>query len=391
MNIPVTKRAGIRQILMKNPKALFVFDGGDAPGYMAVATALTESACRQGWEIFAAREGFRSLTGDGFQDGALVRLLWNEEDAWRLHARGGPAMALHRKINDPGCAFRSERFRGFSSGSKTECAARFVVAGGFDYLVGIGGNGTFEGIRAIAQRLEQESHTHQVRVGFINVSVDSDLLGDRSIGFATGVEEGARIARGLFDDAFTHQRIYILEMMGNRAGKHALHAGAAARAHLIVLPGFNLSDKVLQNISHQLDQSPYALVVVAEGYATPDERKSSNAAELLKKRLAAAGLADREGRRVIAEPFSRFLRGVGPCAMDVEMAVLKSQILVDGLNCGRDRVMAYALGEHVHGLRLFAEIETDNSVEPAYLNLVDRFGIPDYREYVGANFTAARK
>jgi 6-phosphofructokinase len=96
--------------------------------------------------------------------------------------------------------------------------------------------------------------------------VDNDVGGDRAIGFNTGVEAGATIARGLNEDAYTHKRVYLLEMMGNRSGRHALHCGVAARAHLIILPFFRLPDAVLAEIARGLAKADYALVIVAEGY-----------------------------------------------------------------------------------------------------------------------------
>lgn len=352
---------------------------------MAVATALTEEMTRRGYEVFAAREGFRSLTGDSLgNDPPLVRLVWGEDEAETLRAHSVPPVAMHRRIGEAGCAFRSERFRGFSAAARVERAARFVLAGGFRFLVGVGGNGTFAGTKAISDALAREGDAGRPRTGFINVSVDSDLLGDRSVGFATGVEEGARIARGLFEDAFTHGRIYLLETMGNRSGKHALHAGVAARAHLVVLPGFDLPDGVVADLAAALDARPYALVVVAEGYRKADG--GPHAAGRLRAQLCAAGLCDREDRRVIGEPFSRYLRGLPPNALDIEAAVLKSQILVEALEAGADRVMAYHLGEHDHGVRPFDEIRTDDAVEPAYLGLIDRLGVPSFRAWVAENF-----
>ncbi|MGR3219568.1 MAG: DUF547 domain-containing protein, partial [Candidatus Anammoxibacter sp.] len=61
--------------------------------------------------------------------------------------------------------------------------------------------------------------------------------------------------------------------------------------------------------------------------------------------------------------FSRYLRGVRPNAIDVEISVIKSHILLQGLGSGEDRVMAYFLNEHEYGLRSFGSIETDNTVK----------------------------
>ena len=89
-------------------------------------------------------------------------------------------------------------------------------------------------------------------------------------------------------------------MMGNRSGRHALHCGVAARAHLIVLPFFKFTDEVVEEIAKALDRVDYALVVVAEGYEA--ERRLSmggiSASEMFKRQLEAAGLKDGVGKRL---------------------------------------------------------------------------------------------
>src|SRR5207244_1818858 len=109
----------------------------------------------------------------------------------------------------------------------------------------------------------------------------------------------------------THKRVYVLEMMGNRSGRHALHCAVAARAHLVILPFFRLPDDVLAEIAERLSRVEYALAVVAEGYER-DRRGDVSASDYFKEQLAAFGLRDGEKKRVVAEPFSRYLRGVRP-------------------------------------------------------------------------------
>jgi 6-phosphofructokinase len=83
-----------------------------------------------------------------------------------------------------------------------------VIAQGFTHVICVGGNGTFDGAKALVGELNPPPP-----VGFVNVSVDNDVGGDRAIGFLSGVEAGATIARGLHEDAYTHKRVYVLEMM----------------------------------------------------------------------------------------------------------------------------------------------------------------------------------
>lgn len=372
---------------MKHKKnILFIFDGGNAPGYMSIATALTEESVKHSLNVYACREGFRSLVSHTTENPGLIQLVWGEEDALALrqHKKTFPVMSLNRHIGDAGCAFRSERYRDFQLTKNVRQGADFILSQKIDILVGIGGNGTLKGIQSLAEHLPES-----LSIGFINCSVDSDVLNDRSVGFVTGMQEGSHIARGLFEDAFTHKRIYILEMMGNRSGKHALHAGASARAHLIILPNFELNASILKDMSSKLQKESYALVVVAEGYGHEERLRcgsSQNAAEYFKCQLEQHGLVDRPEKRIIAQPFGRHLRGVRPNPMDIEMAVLKSNILIQGLLCGNTRVMAYYLGEHNYGLRPFHEIKTDNEVEPIFLNLIDRFGITSFQQYIAKQF-----
>jgi len=363
-------------------KLLLVFDGGSAPGYMSAAVAMTEEAEARGYAVWAAREGFRSLTGAGFEAIRLERLTMNPNESACVSEKGEWIRNLYGRIGDAGSAFRSERYPDFEHEQVQAKAARFIAEHAFGTVVAVGGNGTLQGLKAVARHLPAE-----VRVGFMNCSVDSDLRGDRSIGFLTALEEGSRIARGLFEDALTHKRHYILEMMGNRGGKHALHCGAAARAHLIVLPQMDLPGPVLEDIARALDARDHSLTVVAEGYGAGKRAAGQSAAHFLRDQLADHGFADRPDRRVIAESYSRYIRGVRPLFMENERVFLKSQLLFNAFRNGQSGIMPYYIGGHEIGVRPMDNVETDNRVEPEYLDMVDRFGLAALREHARICFT----
>ena len=84
----------------------------------------------------------------------------------------------------------------------------------------IGGNGTFAGIQSLARFLP--SH---VQVFFVPVTIDSDVGGTETIGQHTAVEFGAEKIRCYIADAATHERCYILEMMGRGEGKRKRERG----------------------------------------------------------------------------------------------------------------------------------------------------------------------
>ena len=370
---------------MKAPKALVVFDGGNAPGYTAVATSLCEEGDKRCFEVWAAFEGFRSLTGDHLDETRLVRLLMSRRQAWKLSTvEKYPMRALYGAMDQPGSEFRSERYPEFKLPENQKKAVEFIKENGFTHIIGVGGNGTMAGIRSLNKLLPD------IQAGFINVSVDSDIYGDIAVGYLTGVEEGAKIARGLFNDAYTHKRIYILEMMGRDSGKHALMSGASARAHLIALPGFDLGGKIFSDIVKKLKEMDHALIIVAEGYQR--EVRSSflpervDAAMYFKRQLMEYGLEETEYKRVVSEPFSRYLRGARPLHIELSIAHLKAFILFEAFAQGKTRVMPYYLGEHDSGVRSFSELRTNNTVEPQFLDLIDRMVVPSLREYVYENF-----
>ncbi len=359
-------------------KALFVFDGGLAPGYTAVATSLTEEGEKLGWECWAARTGFRSLCEGISDEPPFVRTVMSPIVAYNLCSLG-PIEVMGRRDFDPGSDFRSERFPEFAELEMQQLAAKNIVAGGYDFVLYCGGDGTLKGAKALAKFLPP-----QVKTGFINISADSDIKNDRSVGFLSCAEKGAEIARGLYEDSFTHRRIYILEMMGNRSGRHALHAGVGARAHLVVLPFFEMSPEIMQEIGDALVARRHALIVVAEGYKR-EERKAKgsklNAASYFKAELEAYGLVDSPKKRVIPEPFSRFIRGAVPLMIDCSIARLKCQMLVQELEKGRSNVMVCYQSEHNLGFQSFDLAVSDNSVEAKMIGLIDRLGLPKFTEY----------
>jgi 6-phosphofructokinase len=372
-----------RSVRASDRRLLLVFDGGDAPGYASVAVALTEEGTRRGYEVWAAAEGFRSMTRDFASEPKFERLILGRQERYALLGQGIPARSMGRRLLDAGSDFRSERYAGFFERERRREAAETFRAQGFTHLACIGGNGTLAATKALLEELSERPPT-----AFVNVSIDNDLAGDRAIGFLSGVEAGATVARGLSEDAYTHKRVYILEMMGNRSGRHALHCGVAARAHLIVLPFFRFTGEVIAEIAEALSKVDHALVVVAEGYEA-DRRPDGipSASQRFKEQLAAAGFEDTPQKRVIAEPYSRFLRGLRPSFLDVSSAYVKASLLFNAFEQGRTEVVPYVLAANDAGIRGFDEVVREDGVEPAFLPLLDRLGLPRFQALVRERFT----
>jgi len=360
-------------------KALFVFDGGLAPGYTAVAVGLTEEGEYLNWECWATRSGFRSLCEGISDEPQLIRIVTNPIQSFELNHQGLPTEIMGRKIFFPGSDFRSERFPEFAEEENQRLAAEAIHREGFEVVIFAGGDGTLRGAKAISKFLP--SH---IRTGFINISADSDISHDRSVGFLSCAEHGAEIARGLYEDAFTHQRIYFLEMMGNKSGRHALHAASAARAHLIILPSFDFSPDIMREIAEALKTRRHALVAVAEGYKKDHRKRNKiklDAASYFLQELKEYGLIDSPQKRTIAEPFSRHLRGLTPLKIDCQIAHLKCQLLTKAIDQGESGIIVFYEGEHIFGCKPMEEVNSDNHIDPGFIGLIDRLGLPKFRQH----------
>ncbi|HMY17896.1 MAG TPA: 6-phosphofructokinase, partial [Polyangium sp.] len=120
-------------------RMLLIFDGGDAPGYSSVAVALTEEASRRGYEVWAATEGYRSLTSDATAEPRFERLIVSRKERYALLAKGIPARSMGRRVLDAGSDFRSERYLGFHLASNRQVAAETIRVQGFSHVIAIGG------------------------------------------------------------------------------------------------------------------------------------------------------------------------------------------------------------------------------------------------------------
>jgi 6-phosphofructokinase 1 len=201
------------------------------------------------------------------------------------------------------------------------------------------------------------------------VTIDSDIFGTECIGENTGVEIGAEKIRCYMADARTHNRCYIIEMMGREGGYHALLSCLGAGAHLAVLPS---SRHELPKIAKAIDARSGTVLVVAEGYKLPERKKDryqGHAAELFNEELLSTGVKIKP--RIICEPFSRDIRGAHPNNMDIMLAQRMARKLVELVRDGLSRQMPAVLSGKEYHIS-FEDIKTDNSVESSLANLANR-------------------
>ncbi|MBB6098969.1 6-phosphofructokinase 1 [Deinobacterium chartae] len=215
--------------------------GGDAPGMNAAIRAVVRSAACQGIEVVGVRRGFTgTIEGD-------LRLL-GPRDVANIIQRGGTILGTarsHRFRSPEGRAQAAENLRNF----------------GVEGLVVIGGDGSFHGAHYL---MEEQG----IPVVGLPGTIDNDLYGtDYTIGYDTAVETALGAIDKLRDTAASHDRIFVVEVMGRKAGHIALDVAIAGGAEEVLIPEDNLPiERVIESIRQSIERGKTSsIVIVAEG------------------------------------------------------------------------------------------------------------------------------
>ncbi|CCO09282.1 6-phosphofructokinase [Desulforamulus hydrothermalis] len=218
--------------------------GGDASGMNSCIRAVVRKAIYHGLEVIGIRRGY-----SGFIDADMGPM--NLGSVADIISRGGTI--LHTA--------RSERFKTKEGRALAmENVERFGIQG----LVVIGGDGSFTGASIFSQE-------HGVPVICVPGTIDNDIAGtDYTIGFDTAVNNVVDAINKIRDTATSHERTFVIEVMGRNSGNIALAAGLAGGAESILIPEipFNVEDickKLLNGIKRG---KLHSVILVAEGAAS---------------------------------------------------------------------------------------------------------------------------
>jgi 6-phosphofructokinase 1 len=214
--------------------------GGDAPGMNAAIRAVTRCSISQEWEMFGVHQGFAGLIDGDFRP-MTARSVGN------IMQLGGTILGSARSPE-----FKTEEGR---LKALWELRQKEI-----DAVVVIGGNGSQTGAYALSQ------------MGFPVVgmasTIDNDLLGsDITIGVDTALNIALEAIDRLKTTASSHQRAFLVEVMGRNCGYLALMAGIAGGAEAILIPEIETKpEEVVQIFRRAYERGKtHACAVVAEG------------------------------------------------------------------------------------------------------------------------------
>jgi 6-phosphofructokinase 1 len=171
-------------------------------------------------------------------------------------------------------------------------AAETLATNKIDGLVVIGGNGSFKGA------LELSKHTDTLIIG-IPASIDNDVFGtDETIGFDTAVNTAVTEIDKIRDTALSHERVFIVEVMGRTRGFLASTVGLTVGAETILVPEVKIEEeKIFKTIRENIAKGKKSgIIVAAEGIG--DTRKLAKDIERrtgTEVRLSILGYAQRGG------------------------------------------------------------------------------------------------
>ncbi|SMB83031.1 6-phosphofructokinase [Desulfonispora thiosulfatigenes DSM 11270] len=311
-------------------KIAVLTSGGDAPGMNAAIRAVVRTTIYNGCEAVGIKRGYAGLI-----DGDFTKLdLGSVAD---IIQRGGTF--LHTA--------RSEEF--MTKEGKEE-ALESIRIHKIDGLVVVGGDGSFRGARELCEL--------NVPVIGVPATIDNDIFGtDLTIGFDTAVNTALDAINRIRDTATSHERIFLIEVMGRNSGWLALEAGLAGGAESILVPETPVDyETIVKRLQRGLDRGKrHSIILVAEGVGSAFD---------VKRKIQE--LADYDIRVTV---LGHTLRGGTPSATDRIIASKMGAFAVNLLLDGKTDLMAGMVGNHVVGIPLQEIIGKKKGIDEYVHNL----------------------
>jgi len=217
-----------------------ITSGGDAPGMNAALRAAVLKGINAGCQVFGVKKGYQGLIS-----GEIVEL---------------NSFAVSEILHRGGTILYSTRCPEFKKEQGMQKAQAHLKRFGIEGLVIIGGDGSFRGALDLN------------KMGFATIgipaTIDNDISGtELSLGFDTAINSALEAINKIRDTATSHERVYVVEVMGRNTGFIAVYAGLAGAADAILVPEVepDLNEVVYRIKNATAKGRGHSIVVVAEG------------------------------------------------------------------------------------------------------------------------------
>lgn len=310
--------------------------GGDAPGMNAAIRAVTRTALYNGLEVVGIRRGY-----EGLLEGDLVPMTRSSVGGILLHG---------------GTILRTARCPEFMRPEGVNAGVSKLKENDIDALVIIGGDGSFRGAHELHER-------GVITVG-IPATIDNDMAGtDCTIGFDTACNTALECISKLRDTASSHDRMFIVEVMGRNAGFLALETGVACGAEFVLVPEIAPDlDAISKKLSYAKARGKtHSLIVLAEGVMS-----ASELAEKLR------GQGDYDPRIVV---LGHLQRGGAPSCFDTVLASRLGAAAVELLLKGERGRMVGRINGNIVSSEIRIAWESKRDLDPDMIRLVETLSI----------------
>ena len=280
--------------------------GGDAPGMNACVRAVVRTGVHFGLKVFGIYRGYA-----GMIDGEI-----------REMGRRSVSGIIHQG----GTVLKTSRSPEFETPEGRQEAYKSLKEHGIKGVIGIGGDGTFRGLQSMVEE------TDMAIIGLPG-TIDNDIYGtDFTIGYDTAVNTAIEAIDKIRDTAQSHDRLFLVEVMGRDAGFIGLETGIGGGAEEICIPEFRTDiDGLAEHLERRHVQSKASLImVIAEGDDAGD------ATEIGRK------LKEKVGMSYRVTVLGHIQRGGSPTSKDRLLASKLGYHAVKALMVGKAGIM---LGE----------------------------------------------
>ncbi|WP_026450137.1 6-phosphofructokinase [Aequorivita capsosiphonis] len=327
---------------MKLPNKIGVLtSGGDAPGMNAAIRAVVRACAYNNLESVGVYRGFQGLIEGDFKE---------------LNAR-----TVKNMINRGGTFLKSARCKDFLNAEGRRKAFDNLKRENVDALIVIGGDGSFAGASVFGKEFN-------FPVIGIPGTIDNDINGtDYTIGYDTALNTVVDAIDKIRDTANSHNRLFLVEVMGRGSGDIALNAGIGAGAEEILIPKLNMGlERLLDSLNRSKKSGKTSsIVVVSEG-----EKIGENILELAE--YIEKNLPEYEVRVTV---LGHIQRGGVPSCYDRVLASRFGVGAVDALLRGETNVMMGIIHNRIISIPFSEAIKGDNTIDEELIRVADIISI----------------
>ena len=276
-----------------------ITSGGDSPGMNPAIRSVTRTAINLGIEVVGIQNGYQGIFDREFMPLGVIE--------------------VSGRIRDAGTILSTSRCLKFLEQSAQLEAIEILKKENIQALLILGGDGSLAGAAALSK--------HGFRVLGIPCSIDNDLSGtEMSIGVDSCLNTIVHLIDMIKATAASHNRCFVIEVMGRKQGYLALMSAIASGSQIAVIPEFRYDmDLIIENLTRRrLRRHNNSVVVVAEGACTGQN---------FMERLLAAG-KDKLQQEVRLTVLGHLQRGSPPTFSDRFLATRMGEFAVLALNQG---------------------------------------------------------